>query len=80
VQRTAAERFDKAKVLYGEDVSKFTDPREAIEYLNNAIKLKPDYASAYNARGVAYNNLSQHQRAIEDFNEAIRLQPNNTKA
>jgi len=66
--------------LYGKDGSKFTDPREAIEYLNNAIKLKPDYASAYNARGVAYNNLSLHQRAIEDFNEAIRLQPNDTKA
>jgi tetratricopeptide (TPR) repeat protein len=26
-------------------------------------------------RGVAYNNLGQYQRAIEDYNEAIRQKP-----
>jgi tetratricopeptide (TPR) repeat protein len=77
---TATEWFDKAKVLYGENDGKYTDPREAIEYLNSAIKLQPDYARAYNARGIAYNNLGQYQQAIEDFNEAIRLQPNDSKA
>lgn len=54
---------------------KCTDPEKAIEYLNSAIKLKPDLAEAYNNRGNAYCNLSQQQRAIEDYNEAIRLNP-----
>ena len=54
---------------------KCTDPQKAIEYLNEAIKLKPDYAEAYNNRGNIYNSLGQHQRAIEDLNEAIRLKP-----
>lgn len=52
---------------------KCTDPQKAIEYLNEAIKLKPDYAAAYNNRGNIYNSLGQYQRAIEDLNEAIRL-------
>lgn len=54
----------------------YIDPKKAIEYLNNAIKLKPDYATAYGIRGDAYGDLGQHQRAIEDYNKAIRLEPN----
>jgi tetratricopeptide (TPR) repeat protein len=66
--------------LYGEDGGKFTDPIKAIEYLNNAIKLQPDYARAYKIRGDAYGNLGQNQRAIEDYNEAIRLKLDNAEA
>jgi len=54
---------------------KCTDPQKAIEYLNEAIKLKPDFAEAYNIRGNIYNRLGQYQRAIEDLNESIRLKP-----
>jgi tetratricopeptide (TPR) repeat protein len=55
---------------------KCTDPQKAIEYLDEAIKLKPDLAEAYNIRGNADGDLGQHQRAIEAYNEAIRLRPN----
>ncbi|KUG22124.1 hypothetical protein ASZ90_008094 [hydrocarbon metagenome] len=55
---------------------KCTDPQKAIEYLDEAIKRKPDLAEAYNIRGNADGDLGQHQRAIEDYNEAIRLKPN----
>ena len=48
---------------------------EAIEDLNKAIELKPDYALAYNNRGIAYNNLGQYDRAIEDYDKAIELNP-----
>jgi tetratricopeptide (TPR) repeat protein len=54
---------------------KCTDPQKAIEYLNDAIKLKPDLAMAYNNRGKAYGDLGQHEQAITDYNEAIRLKP-----
>ena len=70
---TAVEWFYKANSLW--DGKKHTDPKKAIEYLNNAIKLQPDYADAYVNRGIAYSNLGQYQRAIQDYNEAIRLKP-----
>jgi tetratricopeptide (TPR) repeat protein len=54
---------------------KCTDPEKALEYLSEAIKLKPDYAEAYNNRGNVYGDLGQHKQAIEDYNEAIRLKP-----
>ena len=42
---------------------------------DEAIRLDPQDAVAYNHRGAAYNKLGQHQRAIEDYDEAIRLNP-----
>ena len=48
---------------------------KAIESLDEAIQLKPDYAEAFTNRGVAYFELGQYQRAIEDYNESIRLKP-----
>ena len=71
---TTVDWFDKALALWKDE--KYTDPKKAIEYLNEALRLKPDYADAYSNRGIAYRNLGQHQRAIEDYNEAIRLNPN----
>ena len=70
---TAVDWVYQAEVLW--DGRKITDTKKAIEYLNNAIKLQPDYARAYGNRGIAYSGLGNHQRAIEDFNEAIRLNP-----
>ena len=32
-------------------------------------------AEAYNDRGIAYNDLGQHQRAIQDYDEAIWINP-----
>ena len=78
MSETAVDWFDKADAL--RDGEKYTDPKKAIEYLNNAIKLKPDLAEAYHIRGITYAKLNQYQRAIEDFNEAIRLQPNDAEA
>ncbi|MGB5219157.1 MAG: tetratricopeptide repeat protein [Smithella sp.] len=59
---------------------KCKDPQKAIEYLNEAIKQKPDWAGAYNNRGNAYANLGQSQKAIEDYNEAIRLKSDYVQA
>ena len=43
--------------------------------LDEAIKLNPGTAVAYNNRGNSYGNLDQLQRAINDYDEAIRLDP-----
>jgi len=75
---TAVDWVDKALSLW--DGKKYTAPKKAIEYLNNAIKLQPDYADAYADRGLAYVDLGHHQRAIEDYNQAIRLQPDDATA
>lgn len=70
---TADEWHNKATALWAD--GKFANPQKAIEYLNNAIKLRKNYAIAYGERGNAYSDLGQHQRAIEDYNEFIRLNP-----
>jgi len=70
---TAVDWVKKALSLV--DGEKYTDPKKAIEYLNNAIKLQPNYANAYGNRGIAYHNLEQYQLAIEDFDKAVRLKP-----
>ena len=44
------------------------------------IRLDPKLALAYYNRDVAYVNLNQHQRAIQDLNEAIRLYPEDAQA
>ena len=48
----------------------------AIADLNEAIKLKQDYAEAYCNRGNAYTKRDEFDKAIADLNEAIRLKAN----
>jgi tetratricopeptide (TPR) repeat protein len=53
------------------------DTSSAIAFASEAIRLRPNNAVAYNARGWAYTNgQKDHDRAIADFTEAIRLSPN----
>ncbi|MCA2629686.1 MAG: tetratricopeptide repeat protein [Microcystis sp.] len=42
---------------------------------NQAIKIKPDFADAYNNRGIAKKNLGDKQGAIADYNQAIKIKP-----
>ena len=48
----------------------------AIADYDNAIRLKPNYALAYNNRGLAKYYLGQYEAAIADYDNAIRLKPN----
>lgn len=75
---TAIEWFDKAIALW-ED-KEYTDPDAAIHFFDKAIKLKSDFAEAFNNRGIAYYKLGQYSMAIKDFNQAIRLKPDFAEA
>jgi tetratricopeptide (TPR) repeat protein len=67
---TAQEWFDKGRFL-GE-TGLF---RKAIEAFSRTIELAPNYAHAYNNRGVSYSELGNYRLAIQDFNRAISLKP-----
>ncbi len=47
----------------------------AIRDYDQAIRLKPDYANAFNNRGNAYADKGEYDRAISDYDQAIRLKP-----
>ena len=49
--------------------------KQAIEQYDKSIGLNPNYAEAYNNRGVAKDSLDQHVEAIKDYDKAIRLNP-----
>jgi tetratricopeptide (TPR) repeat protein len=49
------------------------EKQEAITDYNEAIRLNPNYADAYNNRGNTYQNLGDKQKALVDLREASRL-------
>ena len=53
---------------------------DAIESLNQAIKIKPDFIQAYNGRGHLLVELNQLDAALENFNKAIEINPNYAEA
>ena len=65
---------------WGNTKSYLGDYKGAITDYDSAIRLKPDYAKAYNNRGTAKHQLGQHFAAIADFDIAIRLKPDSAKA
>jgi hypothetical protein len=68
---TAVDWLNKAYALW--DGEKFTNPKKAIEYLGNAIKLKPDYAAAYIIRGGACLLQGNNKRGCLDAQKACAL-------
>ncbi len=50
--------------------------REAAERLTEAIQIHPLFKGAYLLRGNAYLYLAEYDKAITDYTEALRLDPN----
>jgi len=50
--------------------------QEAINALENALKLQPDWALAHSKLGQAYLQVGKTDQAIQSFQESIRLEPN----
>ncbi len=56
------------------------DVDERLRFYAEAIRLKPDYAKAFNNRGIARYNKGDMEGALRDLNKAIRLQPDDAIA
>jgi tetratricopeptide (TPR) repeat protein len=56
------------------------DYDQAIADLNQALKLKPDYAEAYNNRAIIYAQKGNYDQAIADISQALKLKPDNADA
>jgi tetratricopeptide (TPR) repeat protein len=52
----------------------------AIDVLSKAIAQNPSDAIAYNSRGFAYLKTSEYEKALSDFDAALRLKPDYTNA
>lgn len=57
-----------------------TEPEKKIEYLDNVINLKPDFAGAWNLKGLEYVSLKQYKEAIDCFDQALDIRPNYPEA
>jgi tetratricopeptide (TPR) repeat protein len=53
---------------------------QAIQDYSAAIRLKPDFAEAFNNCGNAYDDAGQDNQALRDYDEALRIDPSFAKA
>ena len=60
---------------WGYTKSELGQYESAIADYDMAIQLRPDYAIAYNDRGVVKGKLGEYKAAIEDYDKAIDLKP-----
>jgi tetratricopeptide (TPR) repeat protein len=56
------------------------DLDEKLRFYSEAIRLKPDYADAFNNRGVMRRVKGDLEGELQDYNEAIRLKPDHADA
>ena len=52
------------------------DPAKSEQYLDAAIKMKPDDANLYRAKGTLYEKLNQPEKAEEMYRKTLSLDPN----
>ena len=69
-QRTKEQWIDEGIRLHG-----LKQYGEALAAFDQAIRLDPNYATAYNNKGYALNNLGRYEEALTACNQAIRLKP-----
>ncbi|GAB4125897.1 MAG: hypothetical protein OHK0045_00830 [Raineya sp.] len=63
-------------LLHSKEALEQNKIKEAISYAEEAIRLQPTLAEAYNAKGLAHYAFSEYDKAIAAYSEAIRLNAN----
>lgn len=81
--RMAIKHFDKAITLNPNDIQshiyrgdiylKFQHDQQAVEDFNAVIRIKPEFAFAYNSRGSAYLNQDKKNLGCRDLQKACEL-------
>jgi tetratricopeptide (TPR) repeat protein len=68
----------KALTHYNRGCDKYLkeDYKGAIRDIDKAIQLDPNYADAYQCRGLSYSALQNYKLAVKDYDKAIQLKPN----
>ncbi len=66
--------FGKARVLWKQE-GICSDPGQAVDYLDRALEIEPDYAEALLRRGMALSQLGYQDDAFDDLTRSIRLAP-----
>lgn len=54
---------------------RFSEPRQALDFLDQALALDPINTTTINNRGVALFQLGQKQKALDEFNKALKMAP-----
>lgn len=68
-----------AEEWYGLAVSE-TNHEKKIEYFDNVLALKPDFAGAWNLRGLEFVMLQRYEDAIASFDKALEIRPSYLEA
>ena len=71
------EKYSEAEKLKNE-AAKYLDAKDhksALEKINEAIRVAPNYCALYNSRGLIYMETYDYQQALADFNQAIEMMP-----
>ena len=65
---------------YGNALKELKRLDEALHVYDKSIELKPNYAEAYNNRGVAFEQLKRFDDAVISYDRAIQIKPNDAEA
>lgn len=71
-----------AKQLYQQGLTNYKNSnyQQAIKLFSQAIRINPEFSSAYNSRGDAYYRLGKYEKSQQDSSAAIRSNPNDANA
>jgi predicted O-linked N-acetylglucosamine transferase (SPINDLY family) len=71
--------FDALHML-GVLAAQTNDPKQAVEWLDKAITVNPNSASAYSNRGNALSTMNLYQAAVQSYDQAIAINPKHANA
>ncbi|MBV6625769.1 MAG: tetratricopeptide repeat protein [Rivularia sp. (in: Bacteria)] len=78
----ASKDLNYARKLYYQGIAKYekADYQQAVKLFSQAIKINPQYSSAYNFRSDAYYRLGNYEKSQQDSSAAIRNNPQDANA
>jgi len=81
--KALAEKFPKNPAVFaylGVASLRNKDADQAIDYLNKAVGLNPNFAQAYLALGESYLMKNDQDKAVESIQMAVKIQPEDARA